>query len=55
MSRQLRALLPVLKWIARMKSKKQKAFLSSCYNKVINCFSECVRNILKGNVELKKG
>jgi len=55
MSGQLRALLPLLKRIARMKPAKQKAYLKSCENKVINCFSECARNILKGNVHLKCG
>jgi len=47
MSGQLSALLPLLKHIVRMKPAKQKTYLISCENKVINCFSECARNILK--------
>ena len=54
MSGQWRALLPLLKRIMRMKPAKQKAYLKSCENKVINCFSECARNILKGKVKLKQ-
>ena len=32
--------------------KLRKAFISNCYRDLVNCISECVLNVLNGNVAL---
>ena len=53
MSRQIRQYLPLLKRIARMKDAQRRAFLRNCDKELIDCFSECAKNVLKSNVPLK--
>jgi len=46
--------LPTLKRIHRMGEKAKKQLIKSCDKKLIDCFCECSKNILKGNVPLKQ-
>ena len=47
--------LPTLKRIHRMGEKAKKQLIKNCDKKLIECFCECSKNILKGNVPLKPG
>jgi len=42
----------VLHILNSTKPKLRKAIISNCDNKLVNCISECVLNILKGNIAL---
>jgi len=46
--------LPMLKKIARMRESQRRKYLKDCDKRLIECFSECARNVLKSNVPLKK-
>jgi len=50
----IREYLPVLKRIVRMKDNARQRFLKKCDKEIIDCFSECAKNVLKSNVPLKK-
>ena len=54
MSRMIREYLSVLKRIVRMKDNARQSFLKKCDKEIIDCFSECAKNVLKSNVPLKK-
>ena len=54
MSREMQHFLPLLKKIARMRESRHRAYLKDCDKRLIQCFSECARNVLKSNVPLKK-
>jgi len=38
-----------------MREGKRRAYLKDCDRDIIDCFSECAKNILNNNVALKKG
>jgi len=46
--------LPMLKKIARVRESQHRKYLKDCDKRLIECFSECERNVLKSNVPLKK-
>lgn len=52
MSQRMRRYLPVLKKITRMGDKARRHYLKNCDKALVDCFSECAKNILKGNVSL---
>jgi len=54
MSRQIRQYLPVLKQIARMRDSARRTYLKNCDRRLIDCISECAKNVLKNNVPLKE-
>ena len=54
MSRQIREYMPVLKKITRMKDAHRRDFLQKCDKRIIECISECAKNVLKSNVPLKR-
>jgi hypothetical protein len=49
----MRKYLPTLKRISRLGEKAKKKIIKDCDRKLIECFCECSKNILKGNVPLK--
>jgi len=55
MSRHLQPYIPILKKITRMREAKRRAYLKDCDRDIIDCFSECAKNVLNNNVALKKG
>jgi len=55
MSRHLQPYIPILKKIMRMQEAKRRAYLKDCNRDIIDCFSECAKNVLSNNVALKKG
>jgi len=48
----MRRYLPVLKRIQRMSDKAKRKVIKDCDRQLIECFCECSKNILKGNVPL---
>jgi len=38
----------------RMREEKRRAYLKDCDRDIIDCFSECAKNVLNNNVVLKK-
>ena len=46
--------LPTLKRIHRLGDKAKRKLVKECDKNLIDCFCECSKNILKGNVPLKK-
>jgi len=55
MSRHLQPYIRILKKISRMREAKRRAYLKDCDRDIINCLSECAKNVLNNNVALKKG
>ena len=55
MSRLLQPYIPILKKITRMREAKGRAYLKECDRNIIECFSECAKNLLNNNIVLKKG
>jgi len=55
MSRHLQPYIPILKKITRMREAKRRAYLKDCDRDIINCFSQCAKNVLNNKVALKKG
>jgi len=47
--------IPILKKITRMREAKPRAYLKDCDRDIIDCFSECAKNVSSNNVALKKG
>jgi len=48
----MRQYLPILKKITRMGDKARRRYVKNCDRALIDCFSECAKNVLKGNVKL---
>lgn len=46
--------LPTLKRIHRLGEKAKKQLIKNCDKQLIDCFCECSKNILLGNVKLTK-
>jgi len=55
MNRLLQPYIPILKKISRMREERRQAYLRDCDRDIIDCFSECIKNVLYNNVPLKKG
>ena len=49
----MRKFLPILKRINRLGEKARRKLVQKCNRQLLDCFSECSRNVLKGNVPLK--
>jgi hypothetical protein len=49
----MRQYLPILKRINRLGEKARRKLVQKCNRQLIDCFSECSKNVLKGNVPLK--
>lgn len=54
MSERMRQYLPTLRRIHRLGEGAKKKLIKDCDKKLIDCFCECSKNILKGNVPLKR-
>jgi len=54
MSSQIRKYYPLLKRIVRMGNVARARTIKQCNRELMDCLSECARNVLKGNVPLKK-
>jgi len=52
MSQRMRRYLPILKRITRMNDKARRRYVKNCDRALMDCFSECAKNILKGNVPM---
>jgi len=52
MSQRIRRYLPILKKIARMGDRARRHLIQNCDRDLIECFSECAKNVLNGNVHL---
>lgn len=50
----MRRYLPVLRRIHRLGDKAKRNLIKTCDRQLIDCFCECSKNILKGNVPLKE-
>jgi len=48
----MRQFMPTLRRIVRMRDNERRAYLKVCDKRIIECFSECARNILQNNVPL---
>jgi len=48
----MRQYLPVLKQLNRLGERAKRQFVKNCDKELIECFSECAKNILKNNVPL---
>ena len=48
----MRRYLPILKKITRMGDKARRRYVKNCDKALMDCFSECAKNVLKGNVPL---
>lgn len=53
MSQRVQQLLPKLKRLRRMNDKDRKQLIKCCDGEIVHCISECVRNLLKGNIPIK--
>ena len=51
----LQPYVPILKKIARRRETRRRAYLRDCDCNIIDCFSECTKNVLNNNFLLKKG
>jgi len=52
MSQRIRRFLPILKKITRMGDRARRRLIQNCDRDLIDCFSECAKNVLNGNVDL---
>jgi len=52
MSQRMRRYLPILKKITRMGDKARRRYVKTCDKALMDCFSECAQNVLKGTVRL---
>jgi len=52
MSQRMRQYLPLLKRITRMSDRVRRRYLKNCDKAIMDCFSECAVNVLKGHVPL---
>jgi hypothetical protein len=53
MSERMRKYLPTLRRLHRLGDKARRKLVKQCDRHMVDCFSECCVNILKGNVPLK--
>jgi len=53
MSERMRKYLPTLKRINRLGEGAKKKLIKNCDKKLIDCFAECSKNVLKGHIPLK--
>ena len=49
----MRKYLPTLKRINRLGEGAKKKLIKNCDKKLIDCFAECSKNVLSGNIQLK--
>jgi hypothetical protein len=54
MSDQIKKFVPHLKKINKASVGTQRKMIKSCDKHMIDCFCECAKNVLKGNVPLKQ-
>jgi len=54
MSRRIRQYMPILKKITRMGDAARRRYIKNCDKALLDCFSECAKNTLKGNVTMSK-
>jgi len=52
MSRRVKKYLPMLKRIAKLGDKAKRDFVRKCDKEILDCVSECAKNVIKGNVPL---
>jgi len=52
MSKRVKKYLPVLKRIAKLGDKAKRDFVRKCDKELLDCVSECAKNVIKGNVPL---
>ena len=50
----MRKYLPTLKRIQKLGDRAKRKLIKECDKSLIDCFCECSKNILKGNVPLKE-
>lgn len=50
----MRRYLPTLRRIQRLGDRSKRKIIKECDRHLIDCFCECSKNILKGNVPLKE-
>jgi len=48
----MRHYLPILKKITRMGDRARRRYVKNCDKALMDCFGECAKNVLKGNVPL---
>lgn len=53
MSERMKRYLPTLRRIQRLSERAKRNLMQNCDKQLLDCFSECSKNILKGNVPLK--
>jgi len=53
MSERMKRFLPTLKRIHRLGEQAKRKLIKNCDKALIDCFCECSRNVLNGNVPLK--
>lgn len=51
--RRVREILPELKRLNSIKGDARRKYLKTCNGKIIDCLSECIKNLLKGRLSLK--
>lgn len=54
MSERMRKYMPALRRIHRLGDKAKRKVIRDCDRRLLECFCECSKNILKGNVPLKQ-
>lgn len=54
MSELVRRHLPLLRRLLRMNNNAKRKFIKQCHGDIVICLSECAKNVLKGNVPLKR-
>ena len=54
MSERMRRYLPTLRRIQRLGDRARRNLIKKCDKNLIDCFCECSKNVLKGNVPLNK-
>ena len=52
MSERMRRYLPTLRRIQRLGERAKRKLIKDCDKNLIDCFCECSKNVLKGNVPL---
>ena len=52
MSERMRRYLPTLRRIQRLGDRARRNLIKKCHKNLIDCFCECSKNVLKGNVPL---
>ena len=52
--KRVQRVLPELRRLNRMKDKDRKRFIATCNKDFIHCICECVKNLLKGHLPVKR-